>query len=124
MVWLNLNGKVRSYPVQPKFSIGDKVRITKKKGAFEKRYTPRWIKEVFTISQTQFTNPPTYKIADHNNEEMQGTFYEQELQKTNQEIFRVEKIIRKSRNKSLVKWYGYPETFNSWVDNKDLMQLN
>ncbi|XP_065681474.1 uncharacterized protein LOC136095148 [Hydra vulgaris] len=114
IVFLNLNGKVRSNPIKPKFSIGDKVRITKKKEAFEKGYIPRWTEEVFTVSQVQYTDPPTYKITDHNGEEIQGTFYEQELQKTNQEIFRIEKVI---------KWYGYPDTFNSWVDNKELKNL-
>ncbi|XP_065641190.1 uncharacterized protein LOC136073515 [Hydra vulgaris] len=123
IVWLNLNKNVRSEPVKPKISIGDKVRITKKKLAFEKVYTPRWTEEVFTVSQIQFTDLPTYKIADDNGKEIQGTFYEQELQKTNQEIFRIEKVIRKRGNKSLVKWYEYPETFDSWVDNKELIKL-
>ena len=51
---------------------------------------------------------------------MNGTFYEQELQKTTQEVFRIEKVIKKNGTKSLVKWLGYPESFNSWVDDKDL----
>ncbi|XP_065664457.1 uncharacterized protein LOC136086111 [Hydra vulgaris] len=72
-VWFNLNGKIKSNPIQPKFSIGDKVRIIKKKGAFEKGYTPRWTEEVFTVSQVQYTDPPTYKITDYNGEEIQAT---------------------------------------------------
>ncbi|XP_065642203.1 uncharacterized protein LOC136073868 [Hydra vulgaris] len=95
IVFLNLNSKVRSKSPNSTFSISDKVRITKKKGAFEKGYTPRWTEEVFTVSQVQYTDPPTYKITDCNNEEIQGIFYEQELQKTSQEIFRNEKVIRK-----------------------------
>ena len=121
-VWMNLNGKATN-PVKPKFSVGDKVRITKKKTVFEKGYTPRWTEEVFTVSQVQYTDPPTYKISDYHGEEIQGTFYEQEMQKTNQDIFRIEKIIRKQKNKSLVKWYGYPDSFNSWMDNKELISL-
>ena len=121
-VWMNLNGKATN-PVKPKFSVGDKVRITKKKTVFEKGYTPRWTEEVFTVSQVQYTDPPTYKISDYHGEEIQGTFYEQEMQKTNQDIFRIEKIIRKQKNKSLVKWYGYPDSFNSWVDNNYLISL-
>jgi len=78
---------------------------------------------VFTISSIQYTDPPTYKIADFDGEAIQGTFYEQELQKTSQEIYRIEKVIRKRGNRSLVKWLGYPESFNSWVDNKDLVKL-
>jgi len=78
---------------------------------------------VFTISSIQYTDPPTYKIADFGGEEIQGTFYEQELQKTSQEIYRIEKVIRKRENRALVKWLGYPESFNSWVDKKDLVKL-
>jgi len=58
-----------------------------------------------------------------NREEIQGSFYEQELQKTSQEIFRIEKIIERRGKKSLVKYLGYPDTFNTWVDNKDLIGL-
>ena len=120
-VWMNLFGNEIHKAIKPKFSIGDKVRITKKKNIFEKGYTPRWTEEIFTISTIQYTDPPTYKITDANDEEIQGSFYEQELQKTTQEIFRIEKIIRKRGNKSLVKWLGYSDSFNSWVDNDALI---
>jgi len=78
---------------------------------------------MFTVSKTQRTNPVTCKITDLNDEEIQGTFYEQELQKTSQEVFRIEKIVKKGKTKSFVKWRGYPESFNSWVDNNDLIKL-
>jgi transposase InsO family protein len=123
-VWRNLypdHDKVRV--IDAKFSVGDKVRINKKKKTFEKGYTPRWTEEVFTISAVQNTSPVTYKITDYNNEEIKGTFYEPELQKTSQEIYRIEKVIKKGRTKSLVKWKGYPETFNSWISNKELIAL-
>ena len=123
VVWMNLYGGLNPEPVKPKFTVGDRVRITKKKKTFEKGYTPRWTEEVFTVSRVQYTDPPTYKITDYNGEEIQGSFYEQELQKTTQEIFRIEKVIRRRGKKSLVKWLGYPETFNSWVDNDALMTL-
>jgi len=67
--------------MMPKFKVGDKVRITIKKGTFEKGYTARWTKEVFTVSKVRYTDPITYKIVDYNNEEIKGSFYEQELQK-------------------------------------------
>jgi len=121
-VWRSLYGN-EQHALPPKFSVGDKVRITKKKNIFEKGYTPRWTEEVFTISSIQYTDPPTYKIADFGGEEIHGTFYEQELQKTRQEIYRIKKVIRKRGNRSLVKWLGYPESFNSWADNKDLIKL-
>ena len=65
----------------------------------------------------------TYKITDYNGEEIQGSFYEQELQKTKQDICRMEKVIKQQGNKSLVKWVGYNDSFNSWVYNKDINKL-
>lgn len=124
IVWMNLYGHLKPFPQRkPKFKLNDKVRITKKKTIFDKSYIPRWTTEVFSISQIQFTDPITYKITDYNNEEIVGTFYEQELQKTNQEIYRIEKVIKRKGTKSLVKWLGYPDSFNSWVDNKKLLTL-
>ena len=64
-----------------------------------------------------------YKITDFNGEEIQGSFCEQELQKTKQGILRIEKIIKQQGNKSLVKWLGYHDLFNSWVDNKHINKL-
>ena len=86
-VWRNLYPEDMREDAVPKFSIGEKVRITKKKGTFEKGYTQRWTEEVCTLSSIQYMDPPTYKITDYNGEEIQGTFYEQELQKTTQDIF-------------------------------------
>ena len=68
----------------------------------------------------QLTIPVTYKITDYNGEEIRGSFYKQELQKTKQYIFRIEKILKQQGNKSLVKWLGYHDSFNSWVLNKDI----
>ena len=70
------------------------------------------------------TSPVTYKIADLNGEEIDGTFYEPELQKTSQQLFRIEKVIEKGKNKSLVKWKGYSDDFNSWVHNKDIVNIS
>ena len=64
----------------PKFHVGDKVRITRKKGTFDKVFTPNWTAEVFTISSVKATKPPTHTIKDTLVEPVQGTFYEQELQ--------------------------------------------
>ena len=70
---------------------------------FEKGYTQRWTEEVFRISKIQLTIPVRYKITDYNGEEIQGSFYEQELQKTSQKTFRIEKILKRQGDKSLVK---------------------
>ena len=64
---------------------------------------------------------PSYVINDLNVEEIIGTFYEKELQKTNQEEFRIEKVIEKNGNKLYGKWKRYDNSFNSWIDKKDLV---
>ena len=90
-VWRNLYPELGGKTLSPKFSIGENVRITKKKKIFDKGYTERWTEDVFKISKIQLTIALTYKITDYNGEEIQGSFYEQELQKTKQDIFRIEK---------------------------------
>ena len=104
-----------------KFKVGDQVRISKYKNIFEKGYTPNWSKEVFIISKIKNTVPWTYIINDLNGEEIIGTFYEKELQKTNQKEFRIEKVIKRKGDKLYLKWKGYHNSFNSWIDKKDLV---
>ena len=124
-VWRNLYPKhLEIYDIKPKFSVGDKVRISKKKKPFKKGYTTRWTEEIFTIVEVKRTSPVTYKIADLNGEEITGTFYEPELQKTSQELFKIEKVIKRGKKKSLVKWKGYSDDFNSWVNNKDIVNIS
>ena len=74
----------------PKFKVGDHVRISKYKNIFAKGYTPNWSEEVFVIKKVKNTVPWTYIINDFNDEEIIGTFYEKELQKTSQREFRIE----------------------------------
>ena len=108
-MWRNLYPEFGGKTLAPKFSIGDNVRITKKKKMFDKGYTQRWTEEVFKIAKIQLTIPFTYKITDYNGEEIQGSFYEQELQKTWQDTFRLEKVLKRQGNKSLVKWIEFLE---------------
>ena len=103
----------------PKFYVGDKVHITRKKGTFEKGFTPNWTKEVFTIISVKATKPPTYTIKDTLGESVQGSFYEQELQLSVQEIFSIERVLRKKKNQVYVKWKGYSNAFNSWIPLTD-----
>ena len=124
-VWRNLYpDRYKIYDLTPKFSVGDEVRITKKKKVFEKGHTTRWTEEIFTIKEILNTNPITYKIKDLKGEEIKGTFYEPELKKTKPQIYRIEKIIKKEKGKSLVKWKGYSDKFNSLVDNKHKIDLS
>ena len=93
-VWRHLYPEFGGKTLALKFSIGDHVRITEKKKTFDKGYSQRWTEEVFKMSKIQLTIPATYKITNYNGEEIQGSFYEQELQKTKQDIFRIANIIK------------------------------
>ena len=126
-VWSNLYGdSIYLKPGKSKFAIGDRVRISKyKRKVFDKGYTPNWTEEIFVIDKVLPTKPVTYRIVDLMGEEIKGSFYNQELQKTKQQTFRMEKIIRRDNKKkiALVKWSGYPDKFNSWISSKDLVDF-
>ena len=106
----------------PKFKVGDRVRISKYKNIFAKGYNPNWSEEVFVIKKVKNTVPWTYVINDLNGEEITGTFYEKELQKTSQEEFRIEKVIKRKGDKIYVKWKGYNNSSNSWIDKNDIIK--
>ena len=106
----------------PKLKVGDHVRISKFKTVFAKGYKPNSTEEIFILKKIKNAAPWTYVISDLNGEEIVGSFYEKELQKTNQKEFRIEKVIKKKRNKLYVKWKGYNNSFNSWIDKKDLIK--
>ena len=105
----------------PKFKVGDHVRISKYKNNFAKGYTPNWSEEVFIVSKIKNTVSWAYVINDLNGEEITGTFYEKELQKTNQKEFRIEKVIKRKGDKLYVKWKDYDNSFNRWINEKDLV---
>ena len=104
----------------PKFKVGDHVRISKCKNTFPKGFAPNWSEEIFVIKKVKNTVPWTYVINDLNSNEITGTFYEKELQKINQHEFRTEKVIKKKDYKLYVKWNGCDSSFNSWIDKKDI----
>ena len=106
-----------------KFKLGDTVRVSKLKNIVAKGYTPNWTEEVFEIDQILPTNPITYKLRDLMGEEIQGSWYAQQLQLTDQNTFRVEKVLRKKKDQAFVKWSGYPTKFNSWIPLTDLKKL-
>ena len=100
----------------PKFKIGDYVRISKYKNIFAKGYTTYWWEEVFVIKEIENIVLWTYVIKDLNGKEIMGTFYEKKLQKTNQKKFTIEKVIKKKGEKLCFKWKGYDNSFTSWID--------
>ena len=123
-VWQTLRKQGNTKP--HKFLVGDSVRISKHRLPFQKGYLPNWSNEVFTIHQiVQRTPVPVYVIKDLHNTVIEGTFYEQELQKivvTPNTEYRIEKILkqRKGGREYLVRWAGYDESFDSWVPAKDV----
>ena len=104
-----------------KFKVDDNVRISKCKNIFTKAYTPNWSEEIFIVKKIKNTVPWTYVISDLNGEEIVVSFYEKELQKINQKEFEIEKVIKKKGDKLYVKWRGYNNSFNSWIDKKNLI---
>ena len=77
--------------------------------------------EIFVINKIKNTVPGTYAISDLNGEEIAGSFYEKELQKTNQKELRIEKALKRKGDNLYVKWKGYDNSFNNWIDKKDLL---
>ena len=101
----------------PKFKVGDHVRISKYKNIFAKGYAPNWLEEVFVVSKIKNAVPWTYVVSDLNGEEITRNFYE----KTSQEKFRIGKVLKRKGDKLYVKQKGHDNRFNSWIDKKDLI---
>ena len=104
-----------------KFKVGDHVRISKCKIIFAKRYASNCSEEVFVVSKIKNTVPWKYVVSGLNGEEITGSFYKKELEKTSQEGFRIEKVLKRKDDKLYVKWKGYDNRFNSWIDKEDLI---
>lgn len=105
-----------------KFKENDFVRISKRREAFDKGYTPNWSTEVFQIRRVNLTNPTTYLLKDSKNEDIEGGFYEEELQKVKHpDVYLVEKVLRRKGNKVYVKWLGFDKSHNSWIQKSDVL---
>lgn len=140
VVW-NLYGhlwsKNRKEKTDP-FAVGDVVRISSRKYPFSKRYKGNWTEEIFKIYQVKQALPQKiYKIADLNGEKIEGSFYREELQKAEHlanQYWVVEELLEKRSvwkqvagkkkrvTEFLVKWYGYPNSFNSWVPENEVQK--
>ena len=106
----------------PKFKIGYHVRISKYKNIFAEGHTPNWSEEIFVIKEIKNTVSWAYVINDLKGGEIIGTFYEKEMQKTDQKEFRIKKVLKKKGNKLYVKWKEYDNSFNRCIDKKDLVK--
>ena len=117
-------------PREPKqsFRVGDSVRIAMTRRQFKKGYTGQWSEELFVVSEKLRTIPTTYRVKDLVDEQIDGTFYHQELQLVRVEqdkIYTVERILKKrKRGKKIeyfVKWKGYGDKFNTWIIKEDVI---
>ena len=114
-----------------KFNIGDKVRVSYRRNAFERAYNAKWSSEIFKVHRRYRRNKqPIYKLTDWFNKIQGGTFYQAELQKVETDedsLFLIDKIIKyKGRGKSkeaLVSWKGWPKKFNSWISASNLIKI-
>ena len=122
-VWLTLYGKKLPFvPKASKLQVGDKVRLSMATQTFRKGYLPQWTEEIFTISQIVNRKPLVYRVQDYNGENIDGTFYKEELQKVvapRDDIYKIERILHTRKRGGIteyfVKWLGYPDKFNSYV---------
>lgn len=120
-VWKNLySKKIEEKP--PKFCVGQHVRVSKSAHIFDKGYLPNFSDEIFVIENVIPRNPTIYKLKDLMGEDIDGSFYENELQEValnDKTMYRINKIL-KSRRKNgkkevLIEWKGWPAKFNSWI---------
>lgn len=129
LVWRHLYSNKEVYLI-PKLKIGDTVRISREKKHFAKGYERNWSKEIFKVTRVIRHPVPVYELKDLAGEVIDGTFYEQELQKViipKNKLYEVEEVIRMKGSgetkKVLVKWKGYPEKFNSWIQASQLVPI-
>lgn len=109
-------------PRKNKLKKGDDVRISKYREAFSKGYTPNWSNEIFKITKVNLTNPVTYLLEDQNKQEIQGSFYTEELQKTNYpDVYLIEKILKRKGDRIFVKWLGLDKSQNSWINKNKVL---
>ncbi|MDI9313015.1 MAG: hypothetical protein QM535_22585, partial [Limnohabitans sp.] len=112
-----------------KLNNGESVRIPYKQKEFEKGYYPVWQDQIFKIKNIQNNVPiKNIKVVDQQGKVINKRFYPQEIQKVKEDYYRIEKIIRKRKNKGkieyLIKWLGYPDSYNTWEPAENIKRLN
>lgn len=112
-----------TWKLKPKFKIGDHLRISKYKHIFYKGYTMNWTTEIFRIRKVQHTNPITYLLIDFYGQDINGSFYKEELQLVgDSKLYLVEKIIKSRGDGVYVKWLGFDSIHNSWIKKSSVLE--
>lgn len=113
-----------------KYKIGQLVRISYQRKVFTRAYNEQWSYEVFKITRRfQMQGLSLYRLSDLLNFKIDGSFYQSELQTVNKNddaVWEIEKVLRKRKHNRrmqlFVKWLGYPNRFNSWIDESDMQK--
>ena len=130
-VWETLYRKKKKQNKRREFrdalKAGDRVRLNKKHRPFKKGYLPGWTEEVFLVTKVRRDgNVVTYQISEWDDTPIKGTFYEQDLHKVtvaDDDLFRIDSVVKRRKDKLLVRWKGWPTKYDSWIDKKDLISL-
>lgn len=112
---------------KPSFRVGDRVRLNKKYRTFQKSYLPGWTEEVFIVRDVRRVPIPTYKIQEWDGTPVEGTFYGPDLQKVtvnDDDLFRVEKILKRKGTKVLIRWKGWQKKYDAWIERSSLRSLS
>jgi len=97
--------------------VGDHVRVSKYKHAFEKGFTPNFGAESFVANAVKSTKPITYRLKDYQGNPIQGGFYLEELTSVKYpDVYLIEKVLKRRGNRLLVKWLGFDSSPNSWIE--------
>ena len=114
-----------------KFKLGNQVRISKSRRTFKKetKHPNSWTQEIFTVTKIIPRVPPVYQLRDYADDEIEGVFYAEELQKVQKsdDIYKIEKILAEKKEnckvKVPVKWLGYDKKLNTWIPKSELRKL-
>lgn len=129
-VFMNLYGNHHdTKPARATMGEGDSVRIKYTLGPFDKGFYPNWSDQVYTVTEDMRRwNRPMFRVKTEDGTPVAGLKYKEELQKVRPNLYRVETVVSqrlyKRKKQFRVKWMGYPESFNSWVDESDIVTLS
>lgn len=111
--------------VTTKYSVGDSVRVSNPKLIFSRGFHPQYSPELYKIHLVNRKYPPTYILKNWKDEIVPGTFYQNELQKTSDpDLYLIEKVLQKKGSKIKVRWLGYGQEADSWINSSDFVQDN
>ena len=124
-----LYGGITTVAQKLKFHVGDHVRLSLPKRLFKQGYKMNWTEEIFQITKRLSRTPVVYTVHDLLERPIEGTFYEEELQRVKRpDILRIEKVLKKhtknKKTKYLVCWSGYRPDFDSWIQSTDIEPIS